>query len=94
MMKYYFPAPLVLTLTADAVFADWFDDWDTDRDNRLTEQEFDAGYEQDRVYGDWDVDGNDSLRKCELRGSLYESWDAGNDGYLANDERNAGWFDV
>ena len=61
-MKHYFPTPLVLALAADAAFADWFNDWDTNRDNRLSEEDFGAGYAPDGVYDDWGVDGDDSLR--------------------------------
>ncbi|MGK7391634.1 MAG: hypothetical protein ACNS60_14870 [Candidatus Cyclobacteriaceae bacterium M2_1C_046] len=59
-----------------------FKNWDIDEDRRLTEDEWNEGF---NVYG--------SSYPYEERG-LFDDWDTDNDAYVDNDEYNEGFFDL
>ena len=65
-----------------------FDDWETDDDGTLTEEEFEAGIDQGGIFSDWsgdfdawDTDGDDALTEAEFEAGV------------AEDNNTAGWLD-
>ena len=67
-------------------------DWDTDRDDRIGEQEF--GTRFGNVYDRWDLDHNASLSRDEMADTWYDLWD-GNDDNIVDEQEwtrpSEGW---
>lgn len=70
-------------------------DWDTDRDSELSEQEFNQGFSRD-VYAEWNTDDEEGwLSEEEVTTGLYGAWDSDDSGWLDEQEvSEAGrsWF--
>lgn len=63
-----------------------WNDWDTDRDNRLARNEFDARW--GGVYDRWDRDRNAAVSRDELADTWYDLWDNNNDNFIDENEWN------
>ena len=72
-----------------------FNDWDTDRDGFLNENEYNEGTrnwqgENRGVFGDWDADRNGNIDQNEFNEGTFNAWDADRNGTLNSDEYNRG----
>ena len=69
---------------------DWFNEWDADRNQMLSEDEFNRG-----AYGTWDANDDNVLDENEYYGGLFDAWDADQSGYVeeAEYDTGSGWFD-
>lgn len=68
---------------ADRYWGPW-SEWDTDNDNRLARNEFDARF--DGVYDRWDIDRSGSLSRDELADTWRDLWDNNNDDIIDEEE--------
>lgn len=68
-----------------------FDAVDTDRDQRLTYEEFEAATrdEEENYFNNWDVDDDDQFSERELNEGLFNNWDTNNDEVLDGAEYQA-----
>lgn len=70
-------------------------DWDTDRDNELSEQEFNQGFSEN-VYNRWNTDDEEGwLSEDEVTTGMYGAWDRDGSGWLSENEVEQGgrsWF--
>lgn len=83
----------MLTSCGYAQDSDSYNDWDSDNDNKVTQDEFDANMKDSEVYEDWDswdLDNDNALSENEMGEGLYGSWDANNDDLLDEKEYNKG----
>lgn len=74
------------TATVVGVDREWgaWNDWDSDRDNRLVRNEFDSRF--GGVYDRWDADRNAALSRDELADTWYDLWDGNNDNIIDEPE--------
>lgn len=75
---------------------DWglFEDWNTDDDQTLSAQEFEAGLQNVKFFSEWDADNNGELGPDEFGNGLFGTWDENGDGALSADEIGFGERDV
>lgn len=68
-----------------------FDAVDTDRDQRLTYEEFEAATreEEENYFNNWDTDNDERYSERELNEALFNNWDRNNDGTLDGAEYQA-----
>lgn len=91
-------------LSREAFNTGFFNQWDTDNDGYITEDEYVAGsvawgeeYTDD--FDAWDVDEDGQLDDAEFGTGmddtgLYDTWDVGGEGYLTEEEFGEGLFDT
>lgn len=71
-------------------------EWDTDADQVIDREEFDAGARGAGVYGTWDADRSGMLDRDEFYGGMYGAWDTNDDLAVDTQEFGSaglGWFD-
>lgn len=68
-----------------------FDAVDTDRDQRLTYEEFEAATreQEENYFNNWDTDDDDRFSERELNEGLFNNWDRNDDGVLDGAEYQA-----
>lgn len=81
-----------------------YDTWDTDRDARLTRDEFGTGVGTGTWWNTWDTDADTYLTEDEFNTAyanetwysptLYGEWDVDDDNLLSRDEWETGLFDT
>ena len=87
MKKTLIAIGLVLGLfTVSPLAAAELRDWDADNDNRLTQEEFNAGLEDAGAFEDWDANDDGLLDKDEFGEGAYETYDANDDGFIDENE--------
>lgn len=69
-----------------------FEQWDRDRDQRLSREELDAGVGSAGagVYQSFDTNGDGVLEQDEIASGFSNRWDTNNDGFIDRDEYAAG----
>ena len=67
-----------------------FSAWNTDADENLSRDEFDAGIQN--LFEDWDDDGDDLLAEQEFGEGIWEMWDVDDDGVVTQNEWKDPWF--
>ena len=104
---------LAALLTAGGVSGDpreRFSEWDSDGNGRLSETEWQAGFDDMGLFALWDTDGDGGLSEQEWRGFEnkavfdedflnrdevgFELWDRDEDGLLDPEETARGFYDV
>ena len=63
-----------------------YEEWDTDDDNFIDENEFETAFTETNYYEGWDEDDDDLLDENELYEGTFEALDTDNDNYLDEDE--------
>lgn len=82
-----------------------YDEWDSNSDSYLDEDEFFDAYDEVGYYGEWDGDDDDTLSETEWEmgidehlgaydSGMYSDWDINGDGMLSEDEFHEGLFDL
>lgn len=78
----------------------WFNEWDDDGDELLSEEEFDLGTSgwgmaRDGMWTAWDANQDDFIDDDEFAEGLFDVWDEDDDVMLACNEYEAGldWFE-
>jgi Ca2+-binding EF-hand superfamily protein len=67
-----------------------FEELDTDRDQRLTYEEFEAATrEKEDQFNSWDLDNDQQFSERELNEGLFRNWDKNRDGMLDGEEYRA-----
>ena len=67
-----------------------FQQWDRDRDTRLSRQEVEAGFGESGVFDRFDTDGDAFLDEEEVAGGFADTWDTSDDGLIDRGEYAAG----
>jgi Ca2+-binding EF-hand superfamily protein len=87
---------------------DEFGSWDTNRDDRIDENEFNTVMDDNDYYNRWDADRDNRISETEWNtgigenypdydentDGLFDDWDTDRDGYLNNDEYYGGTFNA
>lgn len=73
------------TWFGDADYGTW-DDWDTNGDDRLDYNEYQAGYENYGLYDNWDTTGDGNLDENEVRTGVYSTYDYDDDNMWNEEE--------
>ncbi|HEX6983059.1 MAG TPA: hypothetical protein VF181_09885 [Balneolaceae bacterium] len=82
-----------------------FDEWDSNDDSFLDEDEFGTAFGEVGYYDDWDDDDDDTLSESEWEmgiderlgaydSGVYSDWDINGDGNLSESEFREGLFDL
>lgn len=82
-----------------------YDEWDSNRDTFLGEDEFLDAYDEVGYYDEWDEDDDDTLSETEWERGVdehlgafdsgaYSDWDVDGNGTLSEDELHQGLFDL
>jgi Ca2+-binding EF-hand superfamily protein len=83
-------------LLASGVAMAQFNEWDTDGDGQVTEEEFMENAEYGDAFSEWDEDGDGMLNEDEFAGGIYSEYDEDGDGYWSDEEYSAfeddDWF--
>lgn len=73
-----------------------FDDWDTDASGAIEEQEWNAGLEENGVFGGWDANDDDILDENEWNetglGVGFGDWETDGEAGLTEDEFGTGLY--
>ena len=78
---------VALMLSGAAYAADMkWNDWDTNADARLDQNEFNAGFDADGMFGGWDADADGMLSQEEFNTGFFGSMDTTGDGFLDEPE--------
>jgi len=72
------------------MYGNW-EDWDTDDNQQLDEEEFRERSDRINPLRNWDGDRNDLVDENEFRQGLFDAWDTNQDGYLEEDEYTQGY---
>ena len=65
-----------------------FTNWDANDDNFLVKTEFFNGLEGNRLFKEWDIDGNYLLSPTEFELGLFNAWDSSHDEIIDRREFN------
>ena len=66
------------------------ENWDTDGDGVITQDEWNTGLTEMGLFSDWDADGDGSLTSDEFAGGLFDRFDEDGDGALTVSEWDTG----
>lgn len=72
------------------MYGNW-EDWDTDKNGQLDEEEFRERSDRINPLRNWDGDRNDLVDEKEFREGLFNAWDKNRDGYLEEEEYTDGY---
>ena len=67
-----------------------FSKWDTDRDGKVTQKEFDDALQRNSMAAGWDEDGDGQLSDMEFATGFYWTWDLDGDGSVDRREYDSG----
>lgn len=59
-----------------------YGDWDTNDDDKLSQEEFVAGFSSSSMFEQMDLNSDGIIDEDELGIALYDYWDYDNDGYV------------
>ncbi|MBW7467524.1 hypothetical protein ABID22_002963 [Pontibacter aydingkolensis] len=77
------------TATADyGITGQGWADWDTNKDNNLSDTEFRTGFMKSNYMRDWDMDRDGKISQREYSDGLFKVWDTNRDGTLDANEYN------
>ena len=78
-------------LAAGPAAAQVIEDWDSNGDGTLSQEEWNAGLSERGVFSEWDADGDGSLTSGEFAGGIFGRFDEDGDGTLTSAEWDAGF---
>lgn len=85
---------------AAPVVADVFDDWDTDNEAGISDDEWDAGFGENGIFDTWDADADGTLTEDEFNTGVYDAYDENDDDILDDqefaeyEEEEQGFWDI
>ena len=65
-------------------------EWDTNKDGKISYQEWEAGNDKMDVYASWDTDGDGVLSRSEYNRGSWKGYDANQDDHM--DDKEFGMF--
>ena len=70
------------------------EDWDTNADQQINNEEFGGWFQDQNLYQDWNANGGEGLEQEEFSQGIFETWDADDDQGVTEQEWNEGasWF--
>lgn len=77
---------LLAALAGAPAFAQDANDWDSDGDGALSEDEFNTGWGEYGAYDSWDSDGDGMLSEDEFNTGIYDSYDYDDSGVIEEPE--------
>nr|WP_297457765.1 hypothetical protein [uncultured Halomonas sp.] len=63
-----------------------YSDWDTDGNDGISYEEWNAGFDHESVFEEWDADGNGTLDNDEYGQGVYDAYDDNGDGVIDEPE--------
>lgn len=89
-------AALAMSSSAFAAGTTDFSDWDSNRDDMLSKDEFQSGMRSNGLFDSWDTNNDGNLDRTEYDGVGwdydYADWDYDDDGLLTENETYGGVF--
>ena len=102
LTKYLGAGALAALLLATPALADWHEEWDSDGDGALSEEEFNTGLDGVGTYDEWDADDDGMLSEEEFDAGVFGGYDDDDSGVIeepelddaGDDMGDGGLFDV
>ena len=77
-----------LVASAPAIAAD-YNEWNTDNEAGITEEEWGAGFDETGAFDEWDEDDDGFLDEDEFTAGVFGGYDEDDDGILTEEEFGA-----